>query len=209
MVTKNIISILCLMFSTIVLADNSAAKLAESLKKIETFQGVFEQKINDANGEHVAKSHGNVIIRRPGKFYWKSQAPESVIVVGDGHNLWTYDVELAQVTKQNLKKALGSSPAALLAGSVVRLEQDFKIAFAKKNQCQHSDECYSLHPKQRDAAFANILIGFSKGKLTEIRMFDPLGQDVYTLFSQVKINDQVDNALFQFVPPKGVDVIRN
>jgi len=202
-------SVVLILFPAAVLAQDAAAKLSDALKKIATFQGHFEQKITDPNGEQVGKTQGNVVIKRPGKFYWKSQKPDPVIVVGDGKILWTYDIELEQVTKQNLKRALGNSPAALLAGSTSHLEQDFTVSLATQKQCAHSDACYALAPKQKEAAFSKILIGFSKGKLIEIRMIDPLGQDVYTLFSKVQINAGVEENLFHFVPPKGVDVIVN
>ncbi len=189
-------------------ADAAADNLLKALQKIDTYKAHFVQKIHDANGEHVAKSQGEMMVRRPGKFYWKSQSPDQMLVIADGQFLWTYDIDLSQVTKQELKGALGDSPASLLAGSLTTLKQDFEIEDGKKNQCPKSDECYLLHPKKKDAPFADIQIGFAKGKLAEVRMHDPLGQDVYTLFTKVVINEGVNDTSFKFVPPKGVDIIQ-
>lgn len=204
------LSTLLALFSFNAFADEQASdNLIKSLQKIETFKAHFVQKIRDANGQHVSKTSGEMIVRRPGKFYWKSQSPDPILVVADGKHLWTYDIDLAQVTKQELKQALGNSPANLLAGELSTLKDNFTITNAKKNQCKSksSDECYMLHPHNKEASFADIIIGFTNGKLIEIRMRDSLGQDVYTLFSQVQINQNVENKLFNFVPPKGVDVI--
>lgn len=188
-------------------SQGGAEQLIDALRKINTFKANFVQKIHDANGEHVAKTQGEMMVHRPGKFYWKSQSPDPILVVADGKFLWTYDIDLSQVTKQKLQEVLGNSPAALLAGSVDTLKDNFIISMGRKNQCPKSDECYKLTPKQKDATFADIQIGFAKGKLTEVRMRDPLGQDVYTLFSKVLINEGVQDKLFAFVPPKGVDII--
>ncbi|MFI4938208.1 MAG: outer-membrane lipoprotein carrier protein LolA, partial [Candidatus Berkiellales bacterium] len=132
-----------------------------------------------------------------------------ILVVADGKYLWTYDIDLSQVTKQDLKKSFRNSPAALLAGSVSRLTKDFTVTYAKDKQCDKGvDRCFLLEPKQKNATFADILIGFAQDQLIEIRMHDPLGQDIYTKFSAVKMNHRVNSQLFAFFPPRGVDVIQ-
>ncbi|MBS0289519.1 MAG: outer membrane lipoprotein chaperone LolA [Proteobacteria bacterium] len=209
--SNKIVSIFLVIFSSGVFATEGepADKLLQALQNINTFKAHFVQKIHDANGEHYAKSEGEIMVRRPGKFYWKSQAPDPILVVGDGKHLWTYDIDLSQVTKQTQNEALGNTPAALLAGSLSTLKENFKITQAKKTQCVKSEECYLLHPMQKDAAFADILIGFAKGKITEIKMHDSLGQNVYTLFTKVEINQTLNDSHFAFSPPKGVDIIHS
>lgn len=189
--------------------QNAAQSLVQSLEKIETFRAHFAQKIRDGHGEQISHTKGEMVVRRPGKFYWKSQAPDPVLVVADGTFLWTYDIELAQVTKQKMKEALGNSPATILAGSLNQIMQDFTINFAKQGKCaKGADQCYLLAPKQKDAPFADIIIAFTKGNITEVKMRDSLGQNVHTVFSQIKVNQAVNNKMFAFAPPKGVDVIQ-
>jgi outer membrane lipoprotein carrier protein len=65
-----------------------------------------------------------------------------------------------------------------------------------------------LEPLQQDSPFQQAYIGFEKGKIIGIKMLDALGQTIHTNFSNVKINQKVNNQLFVFVPPKGVDVIQ-
>lgn len=202
------IGLTCLSFN--VLADNNPAEaLTQALQKIQTFEANFSQRIKDSHGEHIAKTRGKVIIARPNQFYWKSEKPDPVLVVADGKYLWNYDIELAQATKQPLNAAIKNSPATLLAGSVKDLTQDFNVSYAKPKQCKkESDQCFALKPKKNESHFAQIVIGFNKAALCEISMQDALGQDVYTQFSQVKVNGNVDKKLFAFHPPKGVDIIQ-
>lgn len=182
--------------------------LIELLKKADSFEAKFAQRIKTQTGEKISSTDGKVVIKRPNHFYWKSQKPDPVLVVADGKNLWTYDIDLEQATKQNLTKALKNSPATLLAGSLDKFKEDFTISYAKEGACQKGkDKCFRLKPKQKDSPFKNVLIGFTKDNLVEIRMSDPLGQDVYTVFTDVKLNSPIKASLFNFVPPKGVDVI--
>jgi outer membrane lipoprotein carrier protein len=185
-----------------------ADELIALLNKMDSFQGHFSQNIKSSTGEKISNTQGQVVIRRPDRFYWKSQKPDPIIVVADGKYLWTYDIDLQQATKQSQKNALKNSPATLLAGATHTFKDDFTIAYAKPGACKSGqDHCFSLKPKQKDTTFKNIYIGFTQDKLVEVRMSDPLGQNVYTVFSDVKVNGAVNNSLFQFMPPKGVDVI--
>lgn len=202
-----IVSTFLLLFSCSLLADESDA-LIQSLQKINTYKAHFNQRIRDNNGEKLSNTKGEMMVKRPGKFYWKSQAPDPVLVVADGKNLWTYDIELSQVTKQELNASLGNSPAALLAGKLDSLKQNYSIAAAQKANCTQSERCYELKPKNKEEQFSNIYIGFNKDNLVEIRMKNSLGQDIYTRFTEVKVNPTLDNKLFAFKPPKGVDVIQ-
>jgi len=183
--------------------------LVALLKKADSFQAHFSQNIKSTTGEKISATEGKVVISRPDRFYWKSQKPDPILVVADGTFLWTYDIDLQQATKQSQKDALKNSPATILAGSLDRFKHDFSISYAKPGACKKAQgKCFNLKPKRKDSAFRNILIGFTKDNLVEIRMSDPLGQNVYTFFSDVQINKAVNNTLFNFVPPKGVDVIR-
>ena len=97
----------------------------------------------------------------------------------------------------------------MLAGGLSHVKQDFTIAFANSAKCQKgTDQCFLLKSTQKDAPFGDIFIGFNKESLVEVRMHDPLGQDIHTTFTNVKINPQVSDKTFAFVPPSGVDVIQ-
>lgn len=190
-------------------ADGKAMNdLVALLKKMDNFQANFSQLIRSSTGEKISDTKGEMKIRRPNQFYWKSSHPDSILVIADGKYLWTYDIDLAQVTKQSLDKALKESPASLLAGSLDKFEQNFIVNYAKSGMCKKSAHCFLLKSKEKDSTFQNVYIGFENNELVEVRMSDPLGQNIYTSFSDVEINrNNINSALFNFVPPKNVDVI--
>src|SRR5690348_9351262 len=114
---------------------SAANNFSDLLKKINTYSANFAQNIRDGDGKKVSNTHGELKIERPGKFYWKSTKPDPVLIVGDGKFLWTYDMELEQVTKQDLHEVLRNSPAGLLAGSLDKLTEEFDVSAANKNEC--------------------------------------------------------------------------
>ena len=49
------------------------------------------------------------------------------MIIGDGKNIWFYDPDLNQVTVRKIDVAIGSSPAALLAGENT-IEKNFDLS---------------------------------------------------------------------------------
>jgi len=48
-----------------------------------------------------------------------------------------------------------------------------------------------------------------KGQLAGMELSDNFGQLTRIYFSNIQINPAMNDALFNFVPPKGVDVFQN
>jgi outer membrane lipoprotein carrier protein len=53
-----------------------------------------------------------------------------------------------------------------------------------------------------------VQLVFSGNVLTEIELFDQLGQRTRVNLSQIKTNPKLSEALFKFKAPKGVDVVQ-
>ena len=113
-------------------SENQAMnELVDLLKKMDTFKAKFVQNIKSSTGENISDTKGEVIIHRPNRFYWKSVRPDPILVVADGKYLWTYDIDLAQATKQQLNNALKDTPASLLAGSLDKFEKNFMVEYVE------------------------------------------------------------------------------
>ncbi|NCF15505.1 MAG: outer membrane lipoprotein carrier protein LolA, partial [Gammaproteobacteria bacterium] len=76
------------------------------VNNVITLQGRFEQSLIDAGGEVVERSSGILEIERPGRFRWAYSEPYEQWLVADGLNIWSYDVDLAQVTVKPQAEAL-------------------------------------------------------------------------------------------------------
>jgi outer membrane lipoprotein carrier protein len=126
------------------------------------------------------------------------------LIVGDGAKVWFYDQDLNQVTVRQLDLAIGSSPAALLAGSST-IERDFDLT-----EIEVDDEIEWLEatPKAQESTFELIRMGFSQtGELREMVLRDNFGQFTLLVFTDLAANPVLAPDLFQFTPPEGADVI--
>jgi outer membrane lipoprotein carrier protein len=172
-------------------------------KGTQTARGSFEQKVYDRDRRLTQESHGSFVFHRPGKFRWVYDKPVDQVIVGDGERVWIYDRGLQQVTVRKLARALGSTPAALLAGST-DVEKAFDLAEAG---AKDGLEWLDAKPKDREAGFEKIRMGFDAKGLQAMELTDNFGQTTILRFTKLDPNAKVDAKEFRFDPPKGADVL--
>lgn len=202
MIRSSLFLLLCLLSA---FAHASAINsLRAFVQQAHTFRAVFSQTLLDKNLQIVQEASGIMVFERPGKFRWTYEKPYQQLIVGDGSRVWFYDQDLNQVTVRQLDLAIGSSPAALLAGSST-IERDFELVEIDV----HDDmEWLEATPKAKESTFELIRMGFSRsGELREMVLRDNFGQFTLLVFTDFDANPVLAPDLFQFTPPEGADVI--
>lgn len=163
----------------------------------------FAQMVLDKDLKVLQQATGTMQFSRPGKFRWEYDKPYEQTIVGDGARLWVYDKDLNQVTVRKLDRALGASPAALLAGSN-EIEKDYRLTSLGS---QEGLDWLEALPRNRDTVFERIRLGFDKTGLAAMELRDQFGQVTVIKFADVERNPKLPVAAFTFTPPKGADVI--
>ncbi|HKW37651.1 MAG TPA: outer membrane lipoprotein chaperone LolA [Burkholderiales bacterium] len=194
----------------LVLALAASASSASSLERFSEFisgfrtaRGGFEQKIFDSNHRLLQESRGSLAFSRPGRFRWTYVKPYPQLIVGDGSRVWIYDEDLKQVTVKKLDQALGSTPAALLAGN-----NDAMHAFNLSDKGKKDGiEWLEALPRGKESSFERIRMGFDTSGLRAMELVDTFGQTTVLRFNSLERNPDLGPGLFRFSPPKGVDVI--
>jgi len=186
---------------------NSAAAALERFKAFasgtQAARADFEQTVRDRAGKTLQRSKGRFVFQRPGKFRWTYDKPVDQLIVGDGERVWIHDRDLNQVTVRKLTRALGSTPAALLAGSA-EVEKAFDLSEAGKRD---GLEWLEAKPKEREAGFDRVRMGFGENGIQAMELVDHFGQTTVLRFSNLVRNPKVDPSEFRFTPPKGADVL--
>ena len=192
-------------FPRLALASPGVDALNYFFREIHTFEARFGQIVLDENLVEMDNSQGQMWIQRPGLFRWNYDAPDSQQIIGDGVNLWVYDVELEQVSVRVQDQAIGRSPAILLAGSG-DLEDNYTV---EDIGSQGRYDWINLIPKDEDSGFREVRIGFEDNRLRLLELLDNLDQRTRISFVDLKENIPVPLSIFDFIPPEGVDVIDN
>lgn len=192
-------------FTSAVQADaESLQRLHDKLQGMHSFQAEFTQTVLDGSGAILQTTQGEMAVKSPGLLYWKVYAPLEQLLVSDGVKLWSYDPDLEQVTVQTVDQRLSQTPALLLSGQVEGLKDSYEIDSIKLDDDVWQ---FRLVPKQPDSLFEHLKLTFSGDTLVEMHFLDSLGQRSSLEFNNIKMNPKLNDKMFHFVPPKGVDII--
>lgn len=184
--------------------DAAGEKLVNDfLTDVVTMQGRFEQSLIDAEGDVVEVSGGTLEIERPTRFRWSYSEPYEQWLVADGLNIWSYDVDLAQVTVKPQAKALSNTPALLLGGATDALEQ-FRF---EGSVVESSTTWVRMRPIDDRSGFKRVELGFFDGQLSRMVFFDNLEQTTLVALYDVVVNEPIDAGQFEFVVPDDADLV--
>lgn len=178
-------------------------QLRQFVETARTVQGEFEQVVRASSGRKPQHASGSFVFSRPGKFRWTYDKPYPQLLVSDGERLWAWDRDLNQVTVKRLGDALGSTPAAILAGDDA-LERNFELADGGTGD---GLEWVQARPRQADSGFESMRLGLSGGMLRRMELKDNFGQTTSIEFRAMVAGVRPDASLFRFTPPAGADVI--
>lgn len=148
------------------------------------------------------KFTGTMQVKRPGQFRWETTSPSKQLIVANGKTVLIYDPDLEQVVRQKLDEQVGNTPALLLSGQTSSIMKSFRVTQPRANEAY-----FVLYPKTEDGVFESLGMRFSNNLPTQMILKDSLGQQTTISFNNVKLNPKLNSSAFNFVPPKGTDVI--
>lgn len=169
---------------------------------VKTGRASFTQVVTSPDGAKKKNSNGSFEFARPNRFRFAYAKPYEQLIVGDGQKIWLHDPDLNQVTVRPMGEALGSTPAALLAGS--NLDKDFVL---KALPDEAGLQWVLATPKQKDSGFQSVKVGFRAKQLAAVEIVDSFGQRSRLDFTQVEANAALPADHFRFTPPAGADVL--
>lgn len=178
-------------------------RMKEYFQNIQTAQAEFHQVVTDKQGHKTQDVTGTMQLQKPSKFRWDYHKPFVQQIIGDGEKVWLYDPDLSQVTVRSFSKAVGSTPAALLAGG-----KEMERLFTIKDTSRKGDlEWVLAVPKVSETGFERVFLGFKGDALMEMELHDSFGNRTAITFINVQRNPKLPADVFKFTPPADADVL--
>jgi len=191
----------------------SAADLAAALQAkyaaVTDFSADFVHKYRGGVLKKEAVERGTVLIKKPGRMRWTYLSPERKVFVADGRRIYAYIPEDRQVIISEVPSADEATTPALFLTGKGHLTRDFAVAIPDVADATPNTYTLKFTPRRREAEYDWMLLVFDRTTL-QIRTLvtgDAQGGQSTFIFSGIRQNAGIPDSQFQFVVPRGVDVV--
>jgi outer membrane lipoprotein carrier protein len=181
---------------------DAVAALKDFVREAKSGRAQFSQTVTSPDGARTKKTSGSFEFQRPNQFRFAYLPPTEQLIVADGQKIWMFDPGLNQASSHPMSKALGATPAALLAGG--NLERDFSL---KALPAKGGLDWVQALPKQADGGFQSLKVGFKGRELAALEIVDGFGQSSRLDFTTLVLNPVFPPERFRFTLPAGADLL--
>jgi len=127
--------------------------------------------------------------------------------VTDGSSLWNYQPDLEQVVVEPWESSRSELAAKLLSGETEDLADEYEVIKRDTGDSEFTE--FELHPLETGNVYRQIVLTFRGQALDMIYMDSSNGQKTVWQFSNLTQNEGIEDDLFVFQVPAGVEVIQN
>jgi len=197
------ISFLSIVFSGAAFSEETTITEFELfLADNQRITGEFQQTISGETGELIQSASGEFWVQQPNKFRWDYSKPYIQKIISNGSKVWIYDEDLEQLTIKKVSSAQGTSPLAIFDASKP-LNESFIV---EQLSSFNGISWIQLIPRAETSSFESIDIGLSEQQLKYMNMHDHFGQTTKLIFNELTAPESINQSVFEFTAPEGVDV---
>ncbi len=191
--------------------DEVVAGIEAAYGEVESFRADFVQVSRSPAMGETGKQRGKMQVKRPRKMRWDFQRPDAKLFVTDGARMWVYSPDDKQaILYENVESAGAGGMESLLTG-LDKLDEHFEVSQIEDADARRRNNIVLLlRPKTEGMNMKSLRIEFTRKKynLHRLVMVDAFDNETELSFSQVRLNTPIDDSVFDFQPPAGVEVIR-
>jgi len=187
------------------LADSLLHRIEERNGRTRDFVARFTQSYRSGMLGRETTERGVVFIKRPGRMRWEYKDPERKLFVSDGRTFYFYVPADKQVivSEQDPQRSLA---ARLLYGKA-GLAEEFEAAVEEPPE--QGVVRLRLVPRREQPDVQRAFVDVEpSGRIRAILLEDVQGNRTRFRFDDVRENTGLEDELFRFEVPKGVEVIR-
>lgn len=214
LISVQVLLLIMLFSAACIFAAESNLDLQQILDRVETryggkgFQADFAQESTLKAMEITDFASGKVFVRYPGMMRWEYEKPDKQIIITDGFKLWIYRPTDNQVMTGEAPVFFRDGKGASFLSDIKLIRQKFNISLEKSK-----DDFYyelKLLPLEKTLDVSDIRLTVTKDTFTVIRIttYTSYGDENRIEFLNLQFNVQLDDSLFSFKIPKGVDVLQ-
>jgi len=182
-------------------ADDVVSDLQQKFSAIKDMKGTFSQTSYLKDLEKTEKYSGTFYIKKPYAIMWEYKSPRDEKVFVNNTVTWIYKKAQKQAIKTRFSKETYSQVPIALLSSLDDLSTNFDISHAEQGHL-------NLKPKKKMGTIREIIVETSPGSfpVKSLTAIDQYGNIIMLELGDIKINSGLEDSLFIFNPPPGVEV---
>ena len=188
--------------------DELVQRLQSAHRRLDTLQAEFTQSLHSLALAAPQRESGTLYLRRPAQVRWEYREPEEKLALVDGERTWLYVPAEAQVFVGSLAELERGGVLGLLLGEVLDVRNEFRVEPVVDESGKPLDDALALLPRQPSEEFERVEVTLgSDGLPRHIVVHGVLGDVMEYRLRKVRTGMLLDDALFRFHPPEGVEVV--
>ncbi|MBW2558543.1 MAG: outer membrane lipoprotein carrier protein LolA [Deltaproteobacteria bacterium] len=196
-------------FSRTLSPDELAAKIQTAYDNTVDFRANFIQEATVRSIDRTTREEGTVYLKKPERMLWDYTKPSMKKLVINPRKAWLYMPDDNIVYVQDAKKILSSKMTIRFFTGIGRLKDDFEIAVPDSGPMDtKGNHVMALTPRGYEAGIKTLLITVDKDnfRIVECVFTDMYDNATRLIFSNIKVNINPPDELFDFTPPPGVEI---
>lgn len=193
---------------------NVSADLENIIARVETryaaggFSGTFKQVSTLKAMQITDNAFGKIFVKRPGKMRWVYERPEKQVIISDGVSLWIYRPDDYQVMVGKAPEFFGKGRGAAFLSDMKQIRSQFSIFLEAPDS--NGDYVLKLIPIEKNFDLSRIYLTISKTgfEITRIITYNGYDDETRIDLTDVEFVQSMDDALFHFDIPEGIDILR-
>ncbi|MFN2421219.1 MAG: outer membrane lipoprotein chaperone LolA [Gemmatimonadota bacterium] len=187
--------------------DAIARRADEALAALRSLRASFVQEVQNPLLEKTTTGRGTILYRAPDRYRIAYNDPAGDLVVNDGTRVWIYlpSSQPGQVIRQPAQETGVRNPLMYLRD----LRDRYAVRYVGVETVSgHSADKLDLTPRGQGAPFAAVeaWVDRDTGLLRRVRTRAEDGVVTTYTFTTLERNVRLNDTLFRFAPPRGVEV---
>ena len=199
--------LICAFFKGSFAQQEALARLDSLLANINSLTADVVQLIVESDGGILEESNIKMLLKKPNGFYWETITPYQELIVTNGIKLWNYQPDLEQVVIEDWDVSKSELAAQLLSGKTENLDSQYIIE--ELSDTNNDSQEFVLTPVDADSIYTQTSINFITSELDLIYLNSRNGQQTVWRFDAIERNQILEDSLFDFQPPAGIEIIEN
>ncbi len=195
-------------------APDPAEIMSQVQKKYEragSFKTRFRQETRPAGAVQGERASGVMFFQKPSRMRWQYESPpdQKKEVISDGFQLWIYIPEDALALVYPLNQVLRSDLVLRFFSGIGRIPEDFRLFWQRPPEPGLS-YVIRLEPRQPQAELTRLILTINPGTflVENLEFSNAMGEETRFAFSQTTLGVKLAPSFFTFVPPPGVQIVR-